>query len=62
MTAWNMSFLKKLIMFFGLATGYGLDDRGVGIRVPVAKVKFSLYRPWRPLVLREVEATTFSDI
>jgi hypothetical protein len=26
------------------------------------KVKLSLYRPWRPLVLREVEASTFSDI
>jgi hypothetical protein len=26
------------------------------------KVKLSPYRPWRPLVLREVEAPTFSDI
>jgi hypothetical protein len=26
------------------------------------KVKLSLYRPWRPLGLREVEAPTFSDI
>jgi hypothetical protein len=26
------------------------------------KVKLSLYRPWRTLGLREVEATTFSDI
>jgi hypothetical protein len=26
------------------------------------KVKLSLYTPWRPLGLREVEATTFSDI
>jgi hypothetical protein len=26
------------------------------------KVKLSLYRPWRPLRLREVEAPTFSDI
>jgi hypothetical protein len=25
-------------------------------------VKLSLYRPWRPLGLREVEAPTFSDI
>jgi hypothetical protein len=25
------------------------------------KLKFSLYRPWRPLGLREVEAPTFSD-
>jgi hypothetical protein len=27
-----------------------------------SKVKFSLYRPWRPLGLREVEPPTFSDI
>jgi hypothetical protein len=26
------------------------------------KAKFSLYRPWKPLGLREVEAPTFSDI
>jgi hypothetical protein len=26
------------------------------------KVKCSLYRPWRPLGLREIEAPTFSDI
>jgi hypothetical protein len=26
------------------------------------KVKFSLYRPWRPLGLREVEVPMFSDI
>jgi hypothetical protein len=26
------------------------------------KVKISLYRPWRPLGLRGVEAPTFSDI
>jgi hypothetical protein len=28
----------------------------------IVKVKLSLYRPWRPLGLREVEAPTFSDI
>jgi hypothetical protein len=28
----------------------------------IVKVKFSLYRPWRILGLREVEAPTFSDI
>jgi hypothetical protein len=27
----------------------------------VKKVKLSLYRPWRPLGLREVEAPVFSD-
>jgi hypothetical protein len=26
------------------------------------KVKLSLYRPWRPLGLQEVEAPTFSDV
>jgi hypothetical protein len=26
------------------------------------KVKLSLYRPWRPLGLRDVEGPTFSDI
>jgi hypothetical protein len=30
--------------------------------VMVLKVNLSLYRPWRPLGLREVEAPTFSDI
>jgi hypothetical protein len=33
--------------------------------VTLAKVKvkkFSVYRPWRPLGLRQVEAPTFSDI
>jgi hypothetical protein len=29
---------------------------------PIVKVKLSLYRPWRPLGLQEVEAPTFSDI
>jgi hypothetical protein len=33
-----------------------------GLRICKVKVKFSLYRPWRPLWLREVEAPTFSDI
>jgi hypothetical protein len=28
----------------------------------VNKVKFSLYRPWSPLGLREVKVPTFSDI
>jgi hypothetical protein len=28
----------------------------------VSKVKLSLYRPWRPLGLLELEAPTFSDI
>jgi hypothetical protein len=31
---------------FGIATGYGLDDRGVGVRVPVGARIFS--SPRRP--------------
>jgi hypothetical protein len=32
----------------GIATGYGLDDRGVGVRVPVAsRILVSPYRPDR---------------
>jgi hypothetical protein len=34
----------------------------VKIAYNIGKVKISLYRPWRPLGLREVEALTFSDI
>jgi hypothetical protein len=29
----------------GIATGYGLDDRGVGVRVPVGSRIFSTFRP-----------------
>jgi hypothetical protein len=32
------------------------------VEYKVGKAKFSLYRPWRPLGLREVEAPTFPDI
>jgi hypothetical protein len=32
------------------------------LRYLYVKVKFSLYRPWRPVRLQEVEAPTFSDI
>jgi hypothetical protein len=39
----------------GIATGYGLDDRGVGVRVPVGSGIFiSPYRPdrlWGPPIL-----------
>jgi hypothetical protein len=32
----------------GIATGYGLDDRGVGVRVPVgSRILFSPCRPDR---------------
>jgi hypothetical protein len=33
-----------------------------GLTIALVKVKLSLYRPWRPLGLQEVEAVTFSDI
>jgi hypothetical protein len=36
----------------GIATGYGLDDRGVGVRIPVgSRILFSARRPdrlWGP--------------
>jgi hypothetical protein len=35
----------------GIATGYGLDDRGIGVRVPVGAIFFSPRHPdrfWRP--------------
>jgi hypothetical protein len=39
-------------------TGKDMDQFVEGM----LKVKLSLYRPWRPLELQEVEAPTFSDI
>jgi hypothetical protein len=40
-----------------------LNKLSPGIAIPVkVKLKLSLYRPWRSLGLREVEAPTFSDI
>jgi hypothetical protein len=33
-----------------------------GSQISKVKVKFSLYRPWRPLGLRDILAPTFSDI
>jgi hypothetical protein len=39
----------------------GPDGHCLGL-LYIGKVKLSLYRPWRPLGLREVEAPTFSDI
>jgi hypothetical protein len=57
----NTQFRKYciIILFFrsrdssvGIATGYGLDDRGVGVRVPVrSRIFFSPRRPdrlWGP--------------
>jgi hypothetical protein len=34
----------------------------LGSELSEDKIKLSLYRPWRPLGLRVVEAPTFSDI
>jgi hypothetical protein len=49
----NVTFYRmKSTVFFNVFCD-GWDDR---------YVKLSLYRPWRPLGLREVEAPTFSDI
>jgi hypothetical protein len=38
------------------------DNKYMYIKSKVGKIKLSLYLPWRPLGLREVEAPTFSDI
>jgi hypothetical protein len=46
-----LTFVRIFWFYFsvvGVATGYGLDDRGVGIRVPVGSSIFtSPYRPDR---------------
>jgi hypothetical protein len=39
---------------------YGGVEVKVKLSLVKGKVKLSLYRPWRPLGLREVEAPTFS--
>jgi hypothetical protein len=41
---------------------YPHRNTGLQIWRVKVKVKFSLYRPWRPVGLREFEAPTFSDI
>jgi hypothetical protein len=43
-----MCFIGSRDSAVGMATGYGLDDRGVGVRVPVgSRIFSSLYRPDR---------------
>jgi hypothetical protein len=37
-------FSKVMFSVVGIATGYGLDDRGVGFRVPVVSRMFSSSR------------------
>jgi hypothetical protein len=43
---------RAAVKQFGMGTGYGLDDRRVGVRVPVgSRIATSLYRPdglWGP--------------
>jgi hypothetical protein len=49
---WNISNLKGRDNAVGIATGYELDDQGVGVRVPVGARIFTFpYRPdrlWGP--------------
>jgi hypothetical protein len=42
----STNFRWRLIAAVGIATGYGLDDRGVGVRVPVRSGLFTF--PCRP--------------
>jgi hypothetical protein len=44
LTSYNMETSRDTVV--GIATGYGLDDRGVGVRVPVGSRIFS--SPRRP--------------
>jgi hypothetical protein len=55
---------RKLKKYRNVADSSGmlLIVRLMNIRQIKVKVKVPLYRPWRPLGLREVEAPTFSDI
>jgi hypothetical protein len=55
----NEQFHIKRKLFTGL--NFSVVTYSMSAKVKV-KVKFSLYRPWGPLGLREVEAPTFSDI
>jgi hypothetical protein len=47
-------FIRSLDSAVGITTGYGLDDRGVGVRVPVGSGFFSSPRRpdwlWGPLI------------
>jgi hypothetical protein len=51
----NISHFRSRDNAVGIATGYGLDDRGVGVRVPVRSRIFSSQRRpdrlWGPLSL-----------
>jgi hypothetical protein len=51
----DTTLLRSRVNAVGIATGYGLDDRGIGVRVPAGLGIFSsLRRPdrlWGPLLL-----------
>jgi hypothetical protein len=54
-TVFFMTEIESRDSAFGIATGYGLDCRGDGVRVPVPTTAISPRRPdwfWRPLSLQ----------
>jgi hypothetical protein len=62
-------YLANIILKFRFHSKWGISRLAEGLSVSQkvlrsskVKIKLSLYRPWRPLGLREVEAPTFSDI
>jgi hypothetical protein len=57
----NLKYLNVALNMTDLVNG-SLDRRLWNYRHIKVKVKLSMYRPWRPLGLREVKAPTVSDI
>jgi hypothetical protein len=56
---------RREMSFVTTSRVHGIRLRGGVLKTSThmkGKVKFSLYKPWRPFGLREVEARTFSDI
>jgi hypothetical protein len=53
----KLQFMRSRNSVVGIATGYGLDDRGVGVRVPVgSRILFStLSRPALRSTLRPIQ-------
>jgi hypothetical protein len=59
----NATFFYTNIVKSRNKESYERENKEILYVIPVkVKVKLYLYRPWRPLGLREVEAPTFSDI
>jgi hypothetical protein len=54
--------MVELYLHFPIYIAYSTGKTLHFIMLGKGKVKLSLYRPWRPLGLREVEAPAFSDI